>query len=183
MSETRELIADHVRAHPGVHFSGIVRALDLAPGQVQYHLRRLRRADRVTEEGLYGRTHYYPPGFDPWERRALALLRRETAGDIVARLVAGGSARPADVAADLDLARSTLSWHVDRLEASGLVERRRDDHGGVTLAAADPERTAALLTEVDPSLPERLVSRFARLVDNLLEDATSGERSTASDPF
>ena len=173
MTETRERIAAHVRDRPGVHFSGIVRGLDLAPGQVQYHLRRLQRTGRVTETGLFGRTHYYPPGFDPWERRALALLRRETAGDIVASLVVDGPCSPAAVADRLDLARSTLSWHVDRLESSGLVERRRDDRGRVTLSLADRDRTVALLEKVEPARTDRVVSRFARLVDSLLEDVTA----------
>lgn len=173
MTETRERIATHVKERPGVHFSAIVRALDLAPGQVQYHLRRLRRAGRLTEEGLYGRTHYYPPTFDPWERRALALLRRETAGDIVAALVADGPSSPATVADRLGLARSTLSWHVDRLEASGLVDRVRDGRGRVTLEVADHDRTATLLAKVEPSPADRLVSRFTRLVDTLIEDATA----------
>ena len=40
-TDTRERIAAHVEHNPGVHFSELVRDLDLAPGQVQYHLRRL----------------------------------------------------------------------------------------------------------------------------------------------
>lgn len=94
MTETRATIADAVRAHPGIHFNELVRTLDLANGQVQYHLGRLRDEGSVVAERLYGRTHYYPPGYDEWERRALALLRRETAGDVVAYLLANGPTPP-----------------------------------------------------------------------------------------
>lgn len=38
MSETRDRIAEHVHARPGVYFNELVRALGLAPGQVQYHI-------------------------------------------------------------------------------------------------------------------------------------------------
>lgn len=169
MSETRATVADAVARHPGIHVNALVRRLDLAPGQVQYHLRRLRAADAVVAEPLYGRTHYYPPSYTDWERRALALLRRETAGDVVAALLVEGEARPADLAARLDLARSTLEWHLDRLVAEGLVEKRREDRR-VTLAPAAPGATARLLREADPTLRERLVDRFTRLVDRLLEE-------------
>lgn len=170
MSETRERIVDHVRAHPGVHFSGIERSLDLAPGQVQYHLRRLSGSGTIDVESLYGRTHYYPAGVDAWDRRALALLRRETTRDVVAVLLDRGPARPGEVADALDIARSTLEWHVDRLVESGLVAKARDDRNRVTLALTRPDDVVRLLRDADPTLLGRLVDRFARLVDRLLAE-------------
>lgn len=170
MSETRSHIATHVRAHPGVHFSRLVRALDLAPGQVQYHLRQLAAGDVVVAEAMYGRTHYYPPGYDSWERGALALLRRETARDVVAVLLADGPSRPAAVADRADVARSTLEWHLARLVECDLVEKRRVDGGAVVLEPARPDDTVRLLRDVDPTLLARLVDRYARLVDRLLAE-------------
>lgn len=167
MSDTRERIAERVRAKPGVHFNELTRTLDLAPGQVQYHLRRLE--DIVADE-QFGRTHYYPPEFDAWERRALALLRRETAADIVGVLLTDGPTPATDVAERAGIARSTLSWQVDRLVDAGVVKKRRDARNRVTLALAQPERTADLLAKARPSLPDRMVDRFTRLVDALLEE-------------
>lgn len=167
MSDTRERVASYVRAHPGVHFSELVRGLDIARGQVQYHLRRL---DTLREEQVKGRSHYYPPGYDAWERRALALLRRETAGDVVAYLLAEESARPAEVADALGVARSTLEWHLDALVAADVVEKRRDADRRVTLAPARPAATVALLRDADPTLAGRLVDRFTRLLDRLLAE-------------
>lgn len=170
MSDTRQRIANHVETEPGIHFSGLVRELDLARGQVQYHLHRLRETDTVVAEQWYGRTHYYPDEFDAWERGALALLRRETARDVLVWLLANESDRPATVADDLGIARSTLEWHLDNLVERRVVEKRRDDHGHVTLALVRPDATARLLGEVDPSVPDRLLDRFTRLVDSLLEE-------------
>lgn len=171
MSETRERIARHVRGHRGIHFSGLVRDLDLAPGQVQYHLKRLRSIDAVVEEDRYGRTHYYPPDCDPWERGVLSVLRRETAGDIAAVLHERETAQPEAVADRLDIARSTLEWHLDHLVEQGVVVKRRDERNHVTLALVRPAETAALLEEVSPSKPARMVDRFVRLTDRLLDDA------------
>lgn len=170
MSETRRRIETHVRAHPGVHFNRLVRALELAPGQVQYHLRELTDRDVVVAEPLYGRTHYYPPTYDAWERGALALLRRETARDVVGALLADGGGRPATVADRAGVARSTLEWHADRLAERGLVEKRRGDGGTVRLELTRPEDTVRLLRDVDPTLLARLVDRYTRLVDRLLTE-------------
>ena len=168
MSKVRERIRDHVAAHPGVHFNELVRRLDLAPGQVQHHLKRLT-PDAVVAESLYGRTHYYPPAYDEWERGALAPLRRETARDVLEALAAGPRA-PDAVAAEVGIARSTLEWHLDHLLERDLVEKAYDERGRVTLSLARPAETADLLGAVEPSLPDRLVDRFTRLVDSLVSE-------------
>lgn len=168
MTDTRAIVADAVDAHPGVHFNELVRSLDLARGQVQYHLRRLDAEDTIVVDRYHGQTHYYPPDFDEWERRALALLRRETAGDIVVHLLQDGPTRPDTVASELDIARGTLEWHLDRLLAHGLVEKRREN-GRLVLAASAPGDTVRLLRDADPTLAGRLVDRFTRLVDRFLE--------------
>jgi predicted transcriptional regulator len=166
--EARTRIADRVTEHPGVYFSELVRGLDLAPGQVQYHLRQL--GDRVVAAEFHGRTHYYPPDCDAFERRALAVLRRETAGDIVVFLLRNGPTAAGDAAEGVGVARSTLEWHLDRLTDLDIVGKRRDERGRVTLVLERPQRTARLLRTVEPSLPERLVDRFTRLVDSLIAE-------------
>ena len=169
MSETRRDIADHVQDNPGVHFNAVVRALDLAPGQVQYHLRRLRSEETVVTENVRGRTHLYPPEYDDWERAALAMFRRETARDLLAHLLDAGEATPTELADELGVARSTVEWHLDELTTRDLVDKHREGNR-VRLELVRPEATADLLGEITPSLPERMVDRFTRLVDELVEE-------------
>lgn len=168
MTHQRERIREHVSDNPGVHFNELARVLDLAPGQVQYHLKKLHRSDDVVQESLYGRTHYYTPDYGAWERGALAVLRRETARDVLVSLMTNGPSDPNAVADSLDIARSTLEWHLDHLVEQELVDKERDGRNGVTLVLTQPEETARMLRLVKPSMAERLVDRFARLMDGLL---------------
>jgi predicted transcriptional regulator len=170
MTHQRDRINEYVDTHPGAHFNALTRELDLAPGQVQYHLRRLRRTDRVVEDQLYGRTHYYPPEYDSWERAAIALLRRETARDVLLSLLENGESRPGAVADDLDIARSTLEWQLDRLVEQDLVTKHRDANNHVTLELTQPSETVRMLRQISPSLSERMVDRFIRLVENLVAE-------------
>lgn len=168
MTTTRDRIREHIETHPGVHFSELKRTLDLATGQVQYHVRRLERDDRVVEESVSGRTHYYPRRYEAPERRAIAVLRREVARDVVFFLLERGPSRPDLVAGELDVARSTLAYHLDGLTEAGLVEKRRIDGNRMLLVAPDPETALRLLEDIRPTLSETLVDRFMRLVDNVL---------------
>ena len=169
MPTTRTRVRSHVCEMPGVHFNQIKRDLDLATWQVQYHLQRLVADGELEVERVGGRAHYFDLEFDPWERRTLAYLRRETAREIIVRLHSEGTIQPSTLTDDLDLARSTVSWHVSNLtEADILV---KSDDRPMTLRLAHPERTADLLETVSPSLPDRLVDRFMRTVDSLFDDA------------
>lgn len=170
MTTTRDSIREHIETHPGVHFSELTRALDLATGQVQYHVRRLEREDRVVAESVSGRTHYYPRGYERADRLAIAVLRREVARDVVFFLLEDGPSRPERVATELEIARSTLAYHLDGLTDAGLVEKRRLDGNRMLLAVPDPETALRLLEDIRPTLSETLVDRFMRLVDNLLGD-------------
>lgn len=170
MVETRTRIADAVRSTPGIHFNGLVRSLDLATGQVQYHLKRLLAEESVVKTELYGRTHYYPDTYDEWERRTLALLRRETTRDVVAVLFEMGSARPNELAETLDLARSTLEWHLDHLIEQDVAVKRYTSRNHVSIELARPEDTIELVRSADPTLLGKMVSRFTRLVDRMLAE-------------
>lgn len=170
MTHTRDRIKAHVDSNPGVNFSTLVEDLDLATGQVQYHLRKLCNSEELVREEVAGRTHYFDPDFGPTDRTAIALFRQETTRELVLVLLEDGSARPADLVDHLDLARSTVEWHLSKLIDADLVEKEYDERGRVTVELVDPERSRHLLREITPSLPDRFVDRFTRLLDQFLDD-------------
>ncbi len=167
MSETRHRIREHIEANPGIHFNALARQLDLGAGQVQYHVRKLLSTDRIVDEPVYGRTHYYPPTYTPWERTTVALARRETCREVLWYLLAAESARPDEVTEAVGIARSTLQWHLDRLVEADLVEKRHV-RGGIVLEPVRPAEIRRLLEEVTPSAGDRLVDRFVSVVDGAL---------------
>lgn len=168
--DTRSEIRSCIEARPGLHFNALVRTTAFAPGQLQYHLRVLHDVDAIVREEYYGQTHYYPPDLDAWERGVLALARRETARDIIFDLLEHGASRPNAVANRLGIARSTLEWHLDHLVEQGVVRKERGSNNRVTLVLEHPETTVELLNTIEPSLPERLVDRFERLLDQLFSE-------------
>lgn len=171
MSNTRSRIRDCINRQPGIHFNDITRELDIATGQTQYHLRKLVRAGKLDEESIAGRTHYYPPTFSTWEREAIALLRRETSREIVLYLLRNEPAAPAEITEQLDLARSTVEWHLSRLADHDIVEKEPMDteSARVVVTLCEKETVYRLLREIEPHILDRVVDRFSRLTDDLLD--------------
>jgi len=168
MSETRARIRNCIYDNPGIHFNAVSRKLDIATGQTQYHLRKLTRGEKVTKEGVYGRTHYFPPTFSEWERGVIALLRRETSREIVLLLLRSEPLPPAEIADRLDLARSTVEWHLSRLVEYEIAEKRKPETE-LVITLTENEEIYRLLREIEPRLVDRVVDRFSRFADELLD--------------
>lgn len=172
MTESRLLA--HVSKNPGIHFNALTRDLDLTPDKLQRLARDLESGGDLVVEQLYGKTHFYAGDHDEWERRALALLRRETSRDVLLYLLEADRASSSDVADAVGIARSTLEWHSERLIDAGLVEKRRDGRV-VELVVTRPNEVRELLPAVEPLLPERWIDRTTRLFDQLFEDAARSD--------
>ena len=169
--DTRTRVRDCISRDPGIHFNEISRTLDIATGQTQYHLRRLVRSGTLEKESVAGRTHYYPPTFSPWERRTIALLRRETTREIVLFLLRTDVAAPGEMAEQLDLARSTVEWHLSRLIEHNIARKERvESSSQVVVTLPDDQSVYRLLREIEPRLLDRVVDRFSRLADELLDE-------------
>lgn len=165
MSTVREQVYEHVETNPGIHFTALKDDLDIATGQAQYHLRKLDRAGDIVADEIRGQTHYFDRSYDPWERRALAFARRETARALLAHLIEDGPLAAAELTDRLDVSRSTVAWHVSSLADADVVEKSYGARGRVVVELVRPEETRRLLGEVTPSIADRLVDRFTRLVD------------------
>lgn len=169
MHEVQRRINECVNDNPGIHFNALVDELELAVGQVQYHVRGLLAEDELTKTSVYGRTHYYTDAYDEWERGAIALLRRETARDIIVYGLENEQIIPQDVADELGIARSTFEWHASNLIEQDILEKHYGEGGRVIMEVARPEETAELLSIVSPGVHDKLVDRFTRFVDHALD--------------
>lgn len=168
MTETQSSLIDCIQRNPGIHFNDLVRTLEISPDKLQRMSNNLQSEQHIIVDELHGKTHFFPAEYDSWERESLALLRRETAREILLVLLEHAEANPQTIADQLGIARSTLEWHVDRLLDAGLVKKRRVGRR-VMLEIAEPDDLQTLLAEVEPHYTDRWVDRAMRLFDQLLE--------------
>lgn len=171
---TRQRVYELVDEHPGLHLREIARRLDLRASHAEYHLHQLGKAGLVKTEASDGYTRFFvaiepnreiPSGaVQPEDRPWLSLLRQERPLEIVAHLLQEGPSQMGEIADAMDIAKSTLSYHVDKLGEEDVVERVREGNQRY-IRLTDRERVIRLLVQHEP--PEDLVAGFEQLWDDV----------------
>jgi len=116
-------IYNFVKNNPGIHFIGICDNLGLSVGVVQYHLGLLTRAGLllVHRDRQYKR-YFEIKRFGETEMKMISLLRHETVRRILAVLSERDSIFYKDLAVKLDISSQALTWQMNRLRKTGLVD-------------------------------------------------------------
>lgn len=124
--DVRSDIIEIVGALPGLYLAQLVTKVGKPSSTVRYHTRVLERENRLQSAKLWGNHRFYPPTMDE-EAFAYHAMRRDTASSRVYDVVNEHEPITVGVVADLiDRAPSTVSHHLSRLEAAGLIERIRN---------------------------------------------------------
>lgn len=121
--ETRRNIYNLLQKNPGLHLSKIAKTLQLRISLVEYHLRYLEKHNIVQSDTQTGFARYFLIGeATPILKRNFSLLRQETLLKIVLLLLKKESAHHKEILEYLDIAPSTLSYHLKRLIKHKIIE-------------------------------------------------------------
>lgn len=159
----REDILSCVRAHPGVHLRGIERRTRLPLGQVLYHLDRLERMGLVSSHRDSGfRRYFAPDAVSRSEKPILSALRHDVPRRLVLALLETPGLPHKVLQQGAGVAGSTLSFHLQRLVASGVLVRAREN-GATRYSVADPDLARQELATYRASFADPEVDRFVAL--------------------
>lgn len=153
----RRKILELVQQFPGLHLRDLARRAGLSEALAGYHLEALESEgfvqSRVDE---FYRRFYLVQGPAPTkeDQPLLGLLRQRVPVEIAILLLEESPATQVSLTKRLGLAKSTLSYHVSKLEAVGLVVVGPD---GIRLK--EPERVRKLLHTWRP--PPDTIEKFA----------------------
>ncbi len=169
LQRTRRRILEYLAGHPGVSAREVQRALQLGWGETAYHLDQLVRANAAQRERTGRRDAYFAPNV-PWtDRRILVVLRGGTTRRLLLELTSVPAIGFSDLQARLGVSKSTLSFHLTRLVAAGLVEVLRTDEGR-SYRVPSRERVAQLVRAYRESFGDRLIGRFIETWTSLLPE-------------
>lgn len=132
-SDQRRAALEFVGAHPGVTAARLAEARGNAYGTARHHLAHLTRQGLVLRHRVGGHWCYFPvSAAAPHERTALGVAARPTSSRVLSLIGARPGILQSHIARELGLAKSSVSAHIKRLSAHGLLERGPD--GGLVRA-------------------------------------------------
>jgi predicted transcriptional regulator len=156
---TRRAILALVERYPGLHVRELARQASMSEALALYHLDQLAESEFIEaiDDGNYRR--FYPRKGAPVEedRELMGWLRRRVPLQIALLLLERPALTHQELTEALQLAKSTVSYHVTTLEGARFLERGPND----LIMLQNPRKVTRLLTRWEP--PEDAVSRFGAL--------------------
>lgn len=139
--EDRLAVFRAVDASPGIYMAELSQNLNLSLSTLRHHAEVLEEEDLIGVASVRGRRRFYPTTTDQVE--LAAALNDEATAPIVDTLARLGAASVSDIAEAVDRDTSTLSYHLSRLEADGVVDRERDGRAIVNRLSAEVQEALA----------------------------------------
>ncbi|WP_266074802.1 helix-turn-helix domain-containing protein [Haladaptatus caseinilyticus] len=138
--EVRQDLFARIERTPGLYLSELDERMSVSLSTIRHHLRVLEREKMITGAKLRGKRRFYPD--DEGVELAAALADGPTAAvlDAVARREPASGGELAD---ELGRDPSTVTHHLKRLEADGLIERERDGRAIVNRLSSETRNAFA----------------------------------------
>jgi predicted transcriptional regulator len=121
--ETRRNIFNLILENPGIHFSKIAEILKIRTSLVDYHVLFLEKHDLIKSDKETGYKRFYAKGkIGSHEKNYLFLLRQKSSLKIILFILKKGKSQHKDILENLDIAPSTLSYHLNKLVKNDIIE-------------------------------------------------------------
>ena len=116
-NQRREMIFDYVKAHPGEHFRGIQKALNLEVGVVTYHINKLEREEFIKsrQDGQYRR--FYPMD----AKIDVKLILSQIQENILNWIKRNPGVTGTSIATQLGVDKKLVQYHVNVLQNAGFI--------------------------------------------------------------
>jgi len=126
ISNTRETIYNLIAQNPGIYLTKIAETLDMSLQLADYHLIYLERHKKIIvvkkERGYHKRYYVVDSRISDQEEQILEFLGKEIPLEIVLLLIKHQSLQHKELSDHLSISTSKLSYHLNNLVRSGIVE-------------------------------------------------------------
>lgn len=161
--DVRRKIYRLVQRHAGCHFREIERKSGLATGSVKYHLDYLARHDLIRLEKEGNNLRCYPMNFKTQNTRLMGLLRQKSVRHILLHILVNENCSHEQIVRSVVLSPSTVSWHLKKLEDTGIVKSIRKGRSKHYSIHIEKEEIINLLIIYKESFLDTLVDRVVEM--------------------
>ncbi len=155
----RRVLYQHILRNPGLHLRALERDMRMGLGDLRHHLDFLEREGLIlTATDGYRKTYF--PGKKEFsgDKALLGLLRQSKPRAILLLLLNAESGGFDYLRKKVGVSKSTLSFHMKKLEEAGIVAVQ-EDRQRKTYSLPDKDKVAELLITYRPSFLDAAVDR------------------------
>ncbi|UCD91688.1 MAG: helix-turn-helix domain-containing protein [Methanobacteriota archaeon] len=157
------MIFRYISRYPGSYFREIQKGVDLATGVLEYHLNyRVKKGLLSTETERKRKRYYVSEEIPHPDKRTIGLMRQKMPRRITIHAMLNPDCSFQDLRKEFEIAKSTLSFHLKKLEDAGILvsylEGRKKFY-----KVADPEETARILISYKSSFLDAVLDSFAEV--------------------
>ncbi len=120
-------IYEFIKASPGTYFSEIVVKMGLDRGTVRHHVKTLEALNKVEVYKDGRKMRYFPNNsiYSEEEKKVISALQNNTNQKIISEILNGKCNTNIDLAQEIGVSRSTISWYVGNLKEIGLIKEAK----------------------------------------------------------
>lgn len=152
-----------VQRYAGCHFREIERKSGLSTGSITYHLDYLVRNHLIKREKEGNNLRYFPENFRSSDIKLMGFLRQKSVRKILLHILMNEKCNHEQVVGSVSLSPSTVTWHLKKLEDTGIVESVKEGRFKSYKINIEKEDVIKLLIIYKESFLDTIVDRVIEM--------------------
>jgi predicted transcriptional regulator len=170
LSEIQNKLIKYIHSQPGIRYRELLRVSGLSNGVLTYHIANLEKSGWIiTDRSINNKvTRYYPNNIPVEETDIIGYIRNNAARQIILFILEHDSCTFNEIIEYTKKAPSTISWHLKRLKAAGIISILFTSHCQRLYKVRDFESITNVLSKYKESFAaDKIVNNYTDIMESL----------------
>jgi predicted transcriptional regulator len=169
LSDIQNKLIRHINEQPGIRYRELLRLSGLSNGVLTYHITNLEKSQQiiVDRNNKTKTTRYYSNYIPAEETDIIGYIRNNSARQIILFILDHDSCTFNEIIEYTKKAPSTISWHLKRLKAAGVISILYTGHCQHVYKVRDFESVTNVLSKYKESFTDKIVNNYTESMEDL----------------
>jgi predicted transcriptional regulator len=169
LSDIHSKLIRYINEQPGIRYRELLRLSGLSNGVLTYHITNLEKSRQiiVDRNNKTKTTRYYSNYIPAEETDIIGCIRNNSARQIILFILDHDSCTFNEIIEYTKKAPSTISWHLKRLKAAGVISILYTGHCQHIYKVRDFESVTNVLSKYKESFTDKIVNNYTEIMEDL----------------